>query len=339
MKHLFFSKTLHVRNGVFKYILPVICWMFFLPFALKAQTLTVEEKADTVETPRRAIGLVGAEAVFVQKALNQIPKDSLAYIAIHGDKNLFKIFEDNTWKSITHRSVAKWIVENRAYDGKTIVLLSCSNLTSAEKLSITLANFDQKAKKAIHKIIAWEGKVDLYENGRILAMSTCKLFQAGKSSLVSNPPKGTNNVTAGKKIRLGGIDISAEEAAGGHSIARHGSHLTLRDMEERVLGTSSLMGQSRSALKFISNQIHEDATSAAFAAHKSDIEAHFSTPGTDYMKYSHDFGSIVGEGYTNTTTRNAPTSLRVTTTKVEIAVIRDASDPRGFRIDSSYPLL
>jgi hypothetical protein len=173
--------------------------MIFAPLALTAQTLTVEEKADTVEMPRRAIGLVGAEAVFVQNALNKIPKDSMAYIAIHGDKNIFKIFEDNTWKSVTHRSLAKWIVENKAYDGKTIVLLSCSNLASAEKLSITLANFDQKAKKAIHKIIAWEGKVDLYESGRILGLGACKLFQAGKASVVSNAPKGTNTATLGKK--------------------------------------------------------------------------------------------------------------------------------------------
>ncbi|MEY4937784.1 MAG: hypothetical protein RIS64_4143 [Bacteroidota bacterium] len=203
MKPLFSSKmnslTLYVRNCCSTFLQLVIYLMIFAPLALTAQTLTVEEKADTVEMPRRAIGLVGAEAVFVQNALNKIPKDSMAYIAIHGDKNIFKIFEDNTWKSVTHRSLAKWIVENKAYDGKTIVLLSCSNLASAEKLSITLANFDQKAKKAIHKIIAWEGKVDLYESGRILGLGACKLFQAGKASVVSNAPKGTNTATLGKK--------------------------------------------------------------------------------------------------------------------------------------------
>jgi hypothetical protein len=312
-----------------------------LPAAIIGQTVSAEEKADTVEMPRRAIGFIGSQALFVQNALKLIPKDpkdTLAYVAIHGDKSVFKIVEDNIWKTITHRSLAKWIAETPAYNGKTIVLLSCSNLTSAEKLSISLTALDQKAGKPLHRIIAWEGKVDLFANGRIEGLGVCKIYQSGKSSVVFNVPKGTNAVATGKKIRLGGIDLSAEELAGGHSIGRHGSHLSSADMESRVLGTHSGMGQSISALKFISTQMQEDAVNAAITANQAAIDAYFLGGGT-YDKWQFDMGTIVGDGYTNTTTRNAPTAVPVTTTKVEIALARDPSDPRGFRLDSAYPLL
>jgi hypothetical protein len=46
------------------------------------------------------------------------------------------------------------------------------------------------------------------------------------------------------------FSLLAEEALGGHSIARHGPQLTLLEMEQRVLGTHPTIPQSRSALRF-----------------------------------------------------------------------------------------
>jgi Bacterial CdiA-CT RNAse A domain len=290
--------------------------------------------------PRRAIGLVGSEATFVQNALKLIPKDpkdTLAYVAIHGDKSVFKIVEDNIWKTITHRSLAKWIAETPAYNGKTIVLLSCSNLASAEKLSSSLTALDQKAGKPLHRIIAWEGKVDLFANGRINGLGACKIYQSGKSSVVLNAPKGTNAEATGKKLRLGVIDIASEEGAGGHSIARHGAHLSMVDMEERVLGTHSSLGQSRSALKFLSQSIQEDAINAAYTAYRGDIEAHFRTNGGN-ESWELDLGSPIGEGFRNSATLSAPTSVQVSTTRVKVVFKADPNHPRGFFLLTAYPV-
>ncbi|MEN9612947.1 MAG: hypothetical protein RLZZ628_3761 [Bacteroidota bacterium] len=317
-----------------------LCCCLAFSFYLSAQTISAEEKADTIEMPRRALGLASKEAAFVQAALNLIPKnakDTLAYVAIHGDKNVFKIIEDNIWKTITHRSLAKWIAETPAYNGKTIVLLSCSNLSSAEMLSTSLTNLDVKAAKPLHKIVAWEGKVNIFENGRIEGLGVCKIFQSGKSSIMLNVPKGTGAAVSGKKIRLGTLDISSEEAAGGHSIARHGSHLSMVDMEERVLGTHSSLGQSRSALKFMSQQIHEDAVNAVYTAYLGDIETHFRTNGNN-ESWELDLGRPIGEGFRNSATLSAPTSVQVSSTRVKAVFKADPNHPRGFFLLTAYPV-
>ncbi len=226
MKPLFSSKTLHVKNGVFKYILPFICWIAFLPFALMAQTLTVEEKADTLEMPRRAFGLSSSEQLFVQTVFQQFAKDTLAYIAIHGNNSTFQILDSNTWKSISHRSLAKWIAANRVYDGKTIVLLSCSDTLSTQNLVNTLALLDNAAtpKRPTRKMIGWSGEVSLYENGAIQGDGFCKLYAPPLSSGLK-PPLPT--LLTGTEIPMGSGKRSTPEMpfllmAGGRPLSAEG---------------------------------------------------------------------------------------------------------------------
>ncbi|GAA3523250.1 hypothetical protein GCM10022393_42560 [Aquimarina addita] len=79
----------------------------------------------------------------------------------------------------------------------------------------------------------------------------------------------------------------------------------MKEMKQRVLGTHSSMPQSRSALKFDSYAIHQDVVSKAFQQHKSTIVNHFSTS-DDYLELDFDYGSKIGEGFTNTGTRRNP---------------------------------
>ena len=133
------------------------------------------------------------------------------------------------------------------------------------------------------------------------------------------------------------ILLEVEELLGGHSKARHGSQLTMTEMEQRVLGTHPTMPQSRSALKFDSDAIHENAVNKAFQNNKTTIEAHFKTS-DDYLELDYDYGSKIGEGFTNTGSRRIPISSKVETSKVRIAIKRDINSPDGYILDSAYPL-
>lgn len=137
--------------------------------------------------------------------------------------------------------------------------------------------------------------------------------------------------------RSDNILLDVEELLGGHSKSRHGSQIPLSEMEQRVLGTHPSMPQSRSALKFDSDAIHEDAVSKAFRQHKSTIDNHFSTS-DDYLELDFDYGSKVGEGFTNTGARRNPVALEVESSKVRIALKKDPTNPDGYILDSAYPL-
>ena len=133
------------------------------------------------------------------------------------------------------------------------------------------------------------------------------------------------------------IKIHVEEALGGHSIARHGHNLLLSDMELRVLGQHPAFPQSRSALKFDSEAIHQASLSKAFKEHKTEIDAHFANGG-GYREWDSQLSGRIGEGYTNTGTRRMPISQYVTTDIVRIAFKPDANNPSGYIMDSGYPL-
>lgn len=155
-----------------------------------------------------------------------------------------------------------------------------------------------------------------------------------KKLLKENPEHVTSYATQGRKA---GIDLDIEEALGGHSKARHGSHLTDLEMKQRVLGTHPDFPQSRSALKFDSDAVHKDAVNKAFEKHKTVIKSHFSSS-DDYLELEYDYGSKVGSGFTNTGTRRNPVSSAVESDKIIIAFKRDATNPDGFILDSAYPL-
>jgi hypothetical protein len=86
--------------------------------------------------------------------------------------------EGNTWKTISHQSLAKWIADNRRYDTLTLVLLSCSDMTSTQLLANQLVHYDTTAtpRRNIRKIIGWDNEVELYENGYVDGYGVCRMF-------------------------------------------------------------------------------------------------------------------------------------------------------------------
>jgi hypothetical protein len=166
--------------------------------------------------------------------LSQIPKDAYAYLAIHGNDSTFLIFESNSWKTISHKSLARWINENPTiYKDKDIVLLSCGDTISSQKLADALGALDKAAKIKIRRIIAWNGEVALYETGAIRGIGTCKIYEAGKKSIVLTVgvPKGKiNAVQTGSCVVMSGAyylkDISnwswRAKLAFGHTFTTHG---------------------------------------------------------------------------------------------------------------------
>jgi hypothetical protein len=151
----------------------MIAFWFSLSIQLLGQTA-----ADIAEMPRRAIGLSKVDSSIARKGLQSIPKDKYAYLAIHGEGSAFKIVEGNTWKTISHQSLAKWIADNRRYDTLTLVLLSCSDMTSTQLLANQLVHYDTTAtpRRNIRKIIGWDNEVELYENGYVDGYGVCRMF-------------------------------------------------------------------------------------------------------------------------------------------------------------------
>ncbi len=172
-----------------------------------------------------------------------------------------------------------------------------------------------------------------FENGDLID-SWKKLNGLGADESLRKDIDALEYLTNGRSDK---ILLDVEELLGGHSKSRHGSQLTMSEMEQRVLGTHPNMPKSRSALKFDSDVIHEDAVSKAFTNHKLAIEAHFKSS-TDYLELDFDYGSKIGEGYTNTGTRRNPISEQVSSNKVRIALKYDADSPNKYILDSAYPL-
>ncbi|MEY4937534.1 MAG: hypothetical protein RIS64_3893 [Bacteroidota bacterium] len=175
----FFSLEAHPLKGI------IVAFWFGLSFPLCGQTA-----ADIAEMPRRAIGLSKGDSSIARQGLQSIPKDKYGYLAIHGEGSAFKIVEGNTWKTISHKSLAKWIADNRTYDTLTLVLLSCSDTTSTQLLANQLIHYDTTAtpKRKPRKIIGWDNEVELYANGYVDGYGFCRLFSPKVASASQNPP-------------------------------------------------------------------------------------------------------------------------------------------------------
>lgn len=131
------------------------------------------------------------------------------------------------------------------------------------------------------------------------------------------------------------IDIGEEERKGGHSLARHGAHLSMEDMEKRVLGTHPVLPQARTAMKFNSEAEHKNSVNEAYDKHREDISDHFQNGGL-YRTWELDKKGI-GVGYTNIQSRKNPLVEKVEQGEgVKIAFAPDSSS-HGFRMDSAYP--
>jgi hypothetical protein len=151
---------------------------------------------DFAEFHHRIAGLTDAEAISSQTGLRAIQTaqgssaTSPFYLAIHSDGKSFKVFKDGQWQGISHHSVAKWIVDN-VPSGKPIVLLSCNNPQSSQKLANILGRIDPNNPR---QLISWEGRVSLFENGYIDGEGKCFLYERSRTTELfdNNIPKGTN---------------------------------------------------------------------------------------------------------------------------------------------------
>lgn len=129
--------------------------------------------------------------------------DGKTYLAVHGSGNDFLVLHNGTTVTLTHRSLARWITENKSIaKNSELVLLSCANGTVAQNLANKL--------KGDYKITSWDGKVKVYDNGHIEGIGECYSYKVSSSNSlnrekVTSVPKGVNNSTIGGKfVYLGG---------------------------------------------------------------------------------------------------------------------------------------
>jgi hypothetical protein len=170
-------------------------------YSAKIGTAPIDELADAGEILSRSIGLLAEEAGIVQRGLNAITDNSKVYLAIHGEGEVFKIYHKGELKEFSHRSLAKYISNNPSFDGKDIVLLSCSDATSAQNLANKLGNN--------RKVIAWEGEVEVFENGYIKGKGACKEFSRStngqpntRTLTTAETPKGSGNQNINNSVLL-----------------------------------------------------------------------------------------------------------------------------------------
>jgi hypothetical protein len=135
-----------------------------------------------------ALGLMPDEMHLVQKGLQQIISQQYSYIVIHAykndhkPKNAFKIMEwdDSTqdWvaKRITDKVLAHWISDNRAFDDKTIVLLSGCNSKTTEGFAYYLGKCDAEAQRPMRSVISWDEECVIFGNGHVTGGSHCRIF-------------------------------------------------------------------------------------------------------------------------------------------------------------------
>lgn len=107
----------------------------------------------------RAVTLDGADDVQHAMAwLNSLEETSdYIYLVAHSAGNGFKVIHNGKSIDLNHRSMASWIRSRHFPESKQLVLLSCSNIQTAQDLSRNLKR----------SIIANDGGVIVYKNGVI----------------------------------------------------------------------------------------------------------------------------------------------------------------------------
>jgi hypothetical protein len=148
---------------------------------------------DALELERRAIALAGGDLKKVEAWLSKLKDDNI-YIIVHGEGSSFTIMRNGIELPMTHRSLARWIKDANIPADKQIVLLSCSDLKSAQDLS-------NSAKRAI---IATEGKIKVYENGVIEAENPFMMMTRNAEPVPFAKKIGNTGATVEKDaVRLG----------------------------------------------------------------------------------------------------------------------------------------
>ncbi|SKC58828.1 hypothetical protein SAMN05660236_1835 [Ohtaekwangia koreensis] len=168
---------------------------------------------DVAEFGKRVITLGSGDVTKVKGWLNHVNDGSL-YVAVHGDGTLFKVIHNGVEVDITHRSLARWILDQNLTT-RNIVLLSCSDISTAQNLSNKLG--------AAYNVTAWEGAVEVFETGYIAGGGKCYSFTANKNPVQltgSGIPKGKTGsfmteesvVLSGKAgTMLDGLQITQQE--------------------------------------------------------------------------------------------------------------------------------
>ena len=127
----------------------------------------------------------------------------------------------------------------------------------------------------------------------------------------------------------------------GHALENHGPQLTMEELEQRVLNQHPEMEQSRTALKFRDEATMKDAINQVLNRDSSKISNWVASPDQPELLLDPlDMGKSIGEGYTNTGTRRAPTSQLVPAsevTKVVVVVRLAPGSPRGWLVRTAYP--
>jgi hypothetical protein len=125
---------------------------------LSAEAHLVEDFADDIaEVGNRAVVIGGGDLNKVERWLKD--NGDNFYIIVHSNGSDFSIVHNGVEEAITHRSVAKWIAGADIPVKKQIVLLSCSDIETAQNLS----------NKIGRSVVANDGAVTVYNNGFVEA--------------------------------------------------------------------------------------------------------------------------------------------------------------------------
>jgi hypothetical protein len=158
--------------------------------------------------PKMSILLDAAEASIVLKGLSKLPYDAtnrLHYLVVHAKEGKFHLLGNGIDQLVGAEELALWIKNAKKADNVTpvfntndkIVLLSCNDAPSSQSLADALGELPNTPRS----VIAWEGEVEVFENGYIRGNGACKEFspstngQPNARTLSSTEiPKGKNEL-------------------------------------------------------------------------------------------------------------------------------------------------
>lgn len=167
------------------------------------------------------------------------------------------------------------------------------------------------------------------------------------------PPVPPGTLPAGLNLpanATGGIDLQAQEALGGHAIARHVGK-TQAELDQRLNGTPASKGVKAvrpipSASTFNDITVAERATSDNISAHQADINNFLSGPAAGpngrpaRLVINNPIPATDGITRLGPKNKNNPTPGQISQTgvsKVTTVLERDPSAAGGFRVITSFP--
>ncbi|TDO72748.1 fibronectin type III domain protein [Flavobacterium chryseum] len=173
------------------------------------ETILASVVDDVEQLPKNVVSLGTNDVTKAQQYLSKIGNaGDKVYVIVHGSGETFSVVRNGMSDVVmNHKALAYWLLKNNLKN-KNIVLLSCSDLNSAQNLVNKLGGTS--------KVTAWEGAVTVFENGAIRGEGACKEFSPGNISKTlseSEIPKGTAGIENGEKVVLGGAGNALEDFA------------------------------------------------------------------------------------------------------------------------------